>query len=124
MTYVSNIDAVIGKLQQGIDAALTEMVKIPVAATQKDLAHGFKGGKETSGKSAKSIKATEVRGDYQFGRFITYGTDLFWHRFWTFGGMNAFTRQFERVDLYTPNFYENQGPMLAAAQKVLAEALK
>lgn len=121
--FTSNIDQTIAMLRTGIDAALIAGVAIPVAATKRDLAKGFKGGGETSGKSADSITSTPVAGDYQYGRYIRYGTDLFWHRFWTFGGMNAFTRQFERVDLYTPNLYENQGAILAAAQAALREAL-
>lgn len=121
--FRSNTSKVIGQLQRGIDAALLAAVAVPVAATKRDLEKGFKGGGETSGASAKSVVHTGVRGDYHHGRFITYGTNLFWHRFWTFGGMNAFTGQYERVDLYTPNLYENRGPIFAAAQAALRAAL-
>lgn len=123
MPFLSKTPAVIVRLHRGIDDALLAAVQIPMAATKRDLAQGFRGGAETTGASAASIKSDGPKGDYEHGRYIRYGTALFWHRFWTFGGMNAFTRQFERVDLYTPNFYENQGPMLAAAQVALKKAI-
>lgn len=121
--FKSNIERVVKRLERGIDAALVAAVEIPMEATRRDLLTGFTSGDATSGKSAKSVRRTEVRGDYFYGRYIRYGTDLFYHRFWTFGGMNPFTRQFERVDKWTPHFYESRGAMLAAAQKALREAI-
>jgi hypothetical protein len=122
--YQSRNRIVVERLHRGIDAALLAAVAIPMAGTKADLARGFTTGDSTSGKSADSVKRTEVRGFYENGRYVSYGTSLFYHRFWTFGGFNAFTRQFERVDKWTPHFYENRGPMLAAAQAALKAALR
>jgi hypothetical protein len=122
--YRSNLRQTIHKLHHGIDMALVAAVTIPFEATKADLAKGFTSGDYTSGESAASVKRSEVRGDYAFGRYVRYGTSLFYHRFWTFGGMNAFTGQFERVDKWSPHFYENQPRMLAAAQAALKAALR
>lgn len=119
MTYTSQIGVAIAKLHRGIDKALLAAVTIPMEATRADLAQGFTTGDSTSGESAASVKADGPKGDYQYGRYIRYGTELFYHRFWTLGGMNIYTRQWERVDKWTPRFYESQGKMLTAAQAAL-----
>lgn len=117
MTYVSRLPQVTARLHAAIDAGVVAMAEVPMAKTRQDLATGFTSGRFTTGASADSVRRTEPF-DHQGGRAVSYGTDLFYHRFWTLGGMNPFTRQFERVDKWTPHFYESRDEMLSAFASV------
>jgi hypothetical protein len=122
MTYTSNLPSVRAKMARAIDAGLSAMVKVPMERTRRDLMTGYTSGAFTTGTSAEGVRAVDPFSTPE-GRAIAYGTDVLSDLFWAIGGQNAYTRQFERVDKWTPHLYASRPEMLTAFRAAYAQAM-
>jgi hypothetical protein len=100
------------KWPRALDAGLVAAAEILRDAVRDDLIDGYTTGKFTSGDAAKKVKTKAPKTGQDGNRYVAVGTDDFKQRIWEFGAFNAFTRQYERVEVYRMAA-EKTGPQLA-----------
>lgn len=111
--YQSNLPRVSVAMSQAVDAGLKAAAAVLEDEVKRDLKDGFTSGRFTSGESERSVDHSAPDANTQ-GRFILVGTDEIHNIFWELGGYNAYTRQFERQEVWMPAALRTQKQQLAA----------
>jgi hypothetical protein len=109
--------------QAAMDAGLIAAAEVFMGQVKAHLARGYTTGAFTTGAAAESVRRTEPFTDSDGERAIRVGTDDMMQLYWELGGMNAYTRKFERVEHWR-NAYEEAAPAMATAfQSAFMKAL-
>lgn len=113
MSYRSNLGAVRGALQRGIDAGLVAVGAHYVAAVRARLVRGY-----TTGNFSHQMRGVAGRVmhtppyDVPGGRAITLGTGPTvtpYELYWELGHQNQFTKRYERVRIWEPTLETHAG---------------
>jgi len=102
--YMSNADNVKRALLAGVDAGLTAAARNYTDAVRQRLSKGYTTGDFTTRGVWGRVMYT-VPHDVPGGRAITCGTSTTavpYELYWELGHQNAFTRRYERVEVWRP----------------------
>lgn len=117
MPYQSNLPSIQAKMQQATDAGLIAAAQVVINKVKEGLAGGYKSGTFVTGNVLNSVNRSEPARDAT-GAYILVGTDVMYALFWELGHANAWTRKFERKEVWMPALLSSRAEQLAAFQRV------
>jgi hypothetical protein len=113
MPYKSNLTAVTRDLKQARTAGLQASAEVYQQHVANELRGGFTSGDFATGDLADSVEVSEVQ-TTEKGAAIKVGTSVFYAAQWELGFISAFTRQFERKEVWMPALDTTREPQMAA----------
>jgi hypothetical protein len=114
--FTSNLGPCLAATELGIRRGLIAAAELYAGDVRKQLEHGYTTGAFVTGNAANSVQRgdPEVTGD---GGAIAVGStqvDPPYLLFWEVGHVNAWTRKFERVEIWVPTLLEHRERYYAA----------
>lgn len=99
-------------------------VAIPIAELIKTrLRRGYTSGRFVTSVSADAVQISEpIRSGS--GREVSVGTDLISNLQWEVGGINLFTRRYERVEIWRPIAFNNRDRAAEAFARTFKRAME
>ena len=113
MAYTSKRHTVKTLLETANAAGLEAAAGVLQRHVQDGLRGGFTSGDFDTGESVEAVGISEVA-DSSDGQSIRVGTDLLYNLFWEVGFLSAYTRKFERKEVWLPASQTSAGEQLAA----------
>ena len=106
MTYTSNLGAVTARMEDARRAGLIAAAQVLVSAVKLGLRGGYKSGRFVTGNVNASVTTSEPTITPSEGR-IDVGTNVRYALFWELGHQNAWTRKYERKEVWYPALRDN-----------------
>lgn len=121
MSYQSNLPKIRTRFQQATDAGLRASAAIVADEVKKGLEGGYGSGAFATGESVEGVKIGTPEVDRN-GAFIRVGTDLLHNLFWEIGAYSAYTRRYERKEVWMPALLNTRQQQLAEFERAYAAA--
>lgn len=123
MSYESNKPAIVGKLQQANAAGVLAAGLVVEEAVKAGLEGGFTSGDFDTGESVRGVQHTEPAPTTD-GVAVRVGTDIQMNLYWEIGGYNAYTRKFERKEVWMPALVSTRPQQIDAFTRAHREVLQ
>ena len=120
MTYQSNLPAVLAKTRRARSAGLIAAATVLINAVKRGLRGGYKSGAWVTGNVMNSVTRSEP--DLALGEILV-GTNVNYALFWELGFMSAWSRKFERKEVWMPAMLSNREQIAAAYARAYAREM-
>jgi hypothetical protein len=117
--YQNRLPEMAAKLRQAMTEGVVAAAAEPANAIRLRLRGGYTSGAFVTGLSSASVTQSEptVTSD---GAHVRVGTNVKYAPYWEFGHHNAFTRKYERVEVWRPGFLDS----VPAAERAFLEVFQ
>ena len=121
--FTSNLGAFLGATDRALQAGLIAAGELYLGDVKHALEHGYTSGKFVTGNNVNAVARGEPEGSGE-GMSLGVGStqvDPAYPLYWEVGHNSAFTRKFERVEVWVPTMVANREHYVAAlAEEVRA----
>lgn len=123
MTYTSNLGTVLARMDEARRGGLVAAARVLHTEVRNGLRGGYKSGAFVTGNVVGSVTMSEPLVTVSEGS-ITVGTNVPYALFWELGHQNAWTRKYERKEVWMPALSANAERMRAAYWRVVRRVLE